>query len=251
MITNTRISDVWFKSTPNPQAQLRLFCFPYAGGGASIFRTWSQELPNSIEVLAVQLPGRENRWREAPFVRLSSLVQRLAQALEPYLDKPFAFFGHSMGALLSYELAQQFRLAGFSPVHLFVSARCAPHVQNPYPSLHSLPAAAFIRELSRRYNSIPDAVQQNAELMEMFLPMLRADFTMIETHIPRPAAPLDCPITVLGGLQDDIVSQIDLTAWRDYTKGTFTLRMLEGNHFFINHVRSLLLQTITQGLYGF
>ena len=150
---------------PNPQAKLRLFCFHYAGGGASVFRTWSDSLPESVEVCAIELPGRGMRLRESPFTQLEPLVQHLASTLLPYLDKPFAFFGHSMGGLVSFELTRLLRTEyGVSPVHLFVSGHRAPQVPDPDPPIHTLPESEFLQEL-RRFNGTPEAVLKNAELM--------------------------------------------------------------------------------------
>lgn len=233
---------------PNPQAWLRLFCFPYAGGGASNFLTWSDDLPPDIEVCPIQLPGRENRLRKMPFTRLPPLVQALVQALLPYLDTPFAFFGHSMGALIGFELARQLRRQyGLGPVHLFVSGHRAPQIPNPRPLIHQLPESAFVEEL-RRFDGTPELVLQNTEVMEVFLPILRADFSICETYIYSPEDPLECPISAFGGLQDLLVSRHDLEAWRDQTLGSFTLRMFPGGHFFLHNARALLLRAVSQDL---
>ncbi|MBE9169281.1 thioesterase [Pleurocapsales cyanobacterium LEGE 06147] len=233
---------------PNPQAHLRLFCFPYAGAGASVFRSWSDELSLDVEVYAVQLPGRETRLRESPFTRISPLIETLAQVLLPYLDLPFAFFGHSMGALVSFELARQLRRQKSpSPLHLFVSSRRAPQLPNPYLSIHHLPDTALIEEL-HRYNGTPQAVLQDPELRSLFLPLLRADLAVIETYIYMSEAPLDCSISAFGGLQDREASRKELAAWRDQTSKTFTLRMFPGDHFFLKRERYALLRVISQDL---
>lgn len=232
----------------NPQAKLRLFCFHYAGGGASVFRTWSYSLPQSVEVCAIEFPGRGMRRRESPFTQLEPLVQHLASPLLPYLDKPFAFFGHSMGGLVSFELTRLLRREyGVSPVHLFVSGHRAPQVPDPNPPIHALPESEFLQEL-RRFNGTPEAVLENAELMQLFLPTLRADFAVVETYAYAPELPLDCPITAFGGLQDREVSCNELEAWREQTNASFVLEMFPGDHFFLHSVEPLLLQSLSQKL---
>ncbi|MBD2083575.1 thioesterase II family protein [Trichocoleus sp. ST-U3] len=233
---------------PNPLSSLRLFCFPYAGGGALNFRTWSQGLPVGVEVCAVELPGRGKRILEAPFTQALPLVQAIAHALLPYLDKPFAFFGHSMGALVSFEVARLLRREyGMSPVHLFVSGRSAPQLPLQEPPIHSLPQPAFIEEL-RRLNGTPKAVLENVELMELLLPILRADFAVLETYVYAAEPPLQCPITAFGGLQDVKVSVDRLEAWRQQTSAKFSLQMLPGDHFFVQSAQPLLLQFLSREL---
>src|SRR5579883_2155511 len=133
---------------PNPQARLRLFCFPYAGGAASIYRLWPQLLPETIEVHAIQLPGREGRLLEPTYVRLAPIIDEVTQAIAPLLDRPFALFGHSLGALLAFELARQLRrLQRPQPIHFFASARRAPQFADPDPPIHRLPDAEFLEEV--------------------------------------------------------------------------------------------------------
>lgn len=212
------------------------------------FSKWSLGLPNTVEVCPVELPGRGTRVRELPFTRLSPLVQAVASALLPFLDKPFAFFGHSMGGILSFELArllhQEYDLC---PVHLFVSGRRAPQVHDPEPPRHTLSESALIKEL-RRLNGTPNAVLENPELMQLLLPMLRADFAVVETYDYKPDVPLNCPLTVLGGLQDDQVKYQDLEAWREHTNGVFSLHLLPGDHFFLHSAQPQVLQTLYKAL---
>lgn len=233
---------------PNPQARLRLFCFPYAGGGASIFRPWADALPAMIEVCPVQLPGREARMKEPPFTRLPPLVQAAVRCLIPHLDKPFAFFGHSMGALLSFELARELRRRrSREPAHLFVSGCSAPQITDPDPPIHSLPARMFIENL-RLLNGTPRDALDHQELMEVLLPPLRADFAVYETYVYADEPPLPCPITAFGGLEDGKVSRDCLDAWRRQTRASFALRMLPGDHFFLRTAQPLLLQAVSHEL---
>jgi medium-chain acyl-[acyl-carrier-protein] hydrolase len=248
-MTGATPSHAWLMCpTPNPQARIRFFCFPYAGGGGLVFRTWAADLPPALEVYALRLPGRENRLMEPPFIRLTPLVETLTSVLQPYLDRPFAFFGHSMGALLCFELVHALRhQQGQSPVHLFISGRRAPQLAAPHPPIHNLPEAEFVEKL-RRLNGTPEAVLRDAALMQVLLPTLRADFALCETYGYVTKEPLDCPISAFGGLQDTEARYDDLTAWRDQTRCAFTLRMLPGDHFFLHSSRTVLLQAISNDL---
>lgn len=242
-MTNTQTINPWIShSKPNTNAKLRLFCFPYAGGTASTFSSWSESLTSDIEICPLELPGHRYRITERPFERLEPFVDELACGLLPYLNKPFAFFGHSMGGLVSFELTHLlYQRYGLSPVHLFVSGRRAPQIIESKPPIHHLPEAEFIDEL-RSLNGTPEAVLRDAELMELFLPVLRADFAAIETYVYTPKPRLNCPITVLGGLQDYKVSCEALEAWREQTNANFSMQMFQGDHFFINSNQSALLQ---------
>jgi len=242
-------SSIAFRK-PNPQARLRLFCFPYAGAGASIFRTWSGGLPADVELCPVQYPGRGTRLTETPFTRLAPLVDALAQALRPLLDMPFAFFGHSLGALVGFELARQLRKqSGVQPVRLFVSADRAPQLPSRHRPIHALPVPDFMAEL-RRLNGTPSKVLEEAELMEIMLPILRADIAVHETYEYSIEPPLGCIISSFGGLEDHRVTRDELEAWRGQTSESFSLRMFAGDHFFVNAAQPLLLQVLSQELRG-
>ncbi len=230
------------------QPHLRLFCFPYAGGGASIYRLWPASMPEAIEVCPVYLPGRESRLGEPPFTRLLPLVQLLGHVLHPYMDIPFAFFGYSMGALISFELARYLRSThSQGPLHLFVAADRAPQLPHPGSRLHELPDTEFIRSLYQ-LGGTPAAVLQHEELMQVLLPVLRADFTLYETYRYVDAPPLDCPITAFGGEQDQMVSEQDLAAWRQQTSREFALHMLPGSHFFLSAGQNTVLRIIARAL---
>lgn len=242
-------THVWItRSDPKPNAALRLFCFPYAGGGSVIFHHWGAELPDGVEVCAIKLPGRENRLSEPPFAHVTPLVQTLAQGIAPYLDRPFAFFGHSLGGLVSYELAHELlRQQRPAPVHLLVSAVRAPHIPSSTPASHDLPTPAFIEYL-RDMNGTPEAILNNPAMMELLLPTIRADFAMSNTYIHSEKAPLACPITALCGTQDTIVSESALRAWQCYTRNTFTMHTIVGGHFFIHSARAEVLKKVEQTL---
>ena len=248
-MTNIRTINSWIShSKPNIDAKLRLFCFPYAGGRASTFSAWSKSFTSNIEICPIELPGHGYRIAEYPFNRLKPLTMELARSILPCLDKSFAFFGHSMGGLISFELAHLLREKyNLSPVHLFISGCRAPQVQISEPPIHHLPEPEFLNEL-HSLNGTSEGLLKNAELMELFLPILRADFAAIETYIYTSKPRLNCPITVFGSLQDLEVSCEDLEAWRKQTDANFSIQMFQGDHFSIRSAQSLLLQFLDREL---
>jgi medium-chain acyl-[acyl-carrier-protein] hydrolase len=228
-------------------ARLRLFCFPYAGGGATIYSAWPRTLPPEVEVIAVQPPGREGRLSEKPFSDLIELVAAMYPELLPMMDRPFAFYGHSNGGLMAFELARLLRRTGGPmPLHMFIGGRPAPQVKRD-ENIHALPHDEFISEL-RRYAGTPEEILQNAEIMELIMPLLRADFSLGETYDYQPEPPLALPITAYGGERDDDVPPEQMEAWREQTSAAFRCRMFDGDHFFINGNRAELLQDLTQEL---
>lgn len=247
---NVRNTSRWFTChRSNPRAKLNLFCFPYAGGSATIFCNWAASLPPEVEVFPVQLPGRGNRLTEPPVTDLSALISITVEALRPYLNKPFAFFGHSFGASLSFELSRRLRLEGSAePRHLFISGRRAPHISESLPTNYNLPENEFIEEL-RRLNGTPAELLEHPELMRLMIPVLRADFQICETYNYSPGPPLNCPITVFGGLQDVDILREYLEAWREQTASDFKLVMLPGDHFFVHTSESLLMRMLSRGLH--
>lgn len=231
------------------QARLRLFCFPYAGGSASIYGRWPQSLPTFLDVCAVQLPGRGGRLREKPFSNLTDLVPAAAEGLLPYMDRPFAFFGHSMGALVAFELARHLRKTGVErmPAQLFLSGCRAPQLVSTNDIISNLPDQEFIAEI-RRLNGTPAEVLDNPELMQLLLPLLRADCAITETYSYQDEPPLDCPLTIFGGAEDEDVRSESLSAWRGHTAAAFSLRILPGDHFFLHTSQATLLETIAREL---
>jgi medium-chain acyl-[acyl-carrier-protein] hydrolase len=235
---------------PNPTARLRLFCFPYAGGGASIYTSWARELPPEVEVVAVQLPGRENRIGEPAIADLGELLAKMDEALTPFMDRPFAFFGHSNGGLMAFELTRLLRRQGRTgPLLLVTSGRPAPQVDVDSPVMHVLPEAEF-RDMLRRFNGTPEEVLQNAEIMELISPMLRADFALGETYCYTPEPPLDIPLAAYGGMTDGEVPVWSIEAWRDQAadEEKFRVVMFPGGHFFINDDRTMVLAELTADL---
>lgn len=233
---------------PNPSARLRLFCLPFAGGGASAYRLWAAGLPSWVEVCPIQLPGREDRYREPAFTSLIGLSRAVSREVMPYLDKAFAIFGHSMGAVTAFEVARALRHAEApAPRALFLAAYPAPHVPLGRAPIHQLPDRDFIEEM-RRLQGTPAAVLENAELMDFMLPILRVDFQACDTYACALEPPLDCPFFMYGGTDDNEVAPPSLEHWRDQTSGAFTLQVLPGTHFFVQSHRDLLLADIARQL---
>jgi medium-chain acyl-[acyl-carrier-protein] hydrolase len=232
-----------------PEARARLFCFPHAGAGASSYRLWSQGLPESIEVCAVQLPGREDRLREPPIPSIVDVVAALMPHLEPELDRPFAFFGHSMGAIVAAEVAALLHARGGpAPAHLVVSARRPPGWPSPETPMHTLNDRDFIEEVQRRYGGIPPEVARDNEMMSLLLPAVRADIAALELHRPPARPPLPFPITVFGGSEDARTPREHLDAWRGQTAASFRVRVFPGGHFYLAAERAAVLNDIGASL---
>ena len=249
MLVSTPTSSTWFSGlNANPGSIMRLFCFPYAGGGSLIYRQWPKQLPSTIEVVRAQLPGREGRLKEPPFTRVEPLITELVEAIEPFLDKPFIFFGHSMGGLISFELTRRVQKEfGLLPAHLFISAYKAPHLPDTLTGIYTLPEPEFIEEV-RRLNGTPNDVLEHRELMRLVLPLIRSDFELCNTYQYVPGPPLYCPLTIFGGLEDEEAGKKELEGWRQHTTGPFMLHMLPGDHFFIDKSRHVLLRLISRYL---
>jgi surfactin synthase thioesterase subunit len=233
---------------PRLAPRLRLFCLPFAGAGASAYATWPAGLPDEIEICAVQLPGREGRFNDPLVTDIHALVPALCDGIAPLLDRPFALFGHSMGAAVAYETARALaRDRGRSPAVLFVSGHRAPHLPRQYPPIHHLPDPEFVDEL-RRLNGTPAEVLAGSELLDLVLPLLRADFQMAETYVPSPGGPLACRVVALGSTEDDRVSLATLEPWREATTGPFEVAMFPGDHFYLKTHRVRLLDFLATTL---
>lgn len=234
---------------PVVSAKYRVFFFPYAGVGPSIYRAWLDALPGELEARLVQLPAREARWREPALTRMADIAPAAAAAIAAELDAPFIFYGHSLGALAAFEVTRQLRAMGAPmPAHLFLGAHRAPHLPNPHPEMRHLADDAFVTELRRRYDGIPEAVLANPELLELMLPALRADFTAYETYTYTSQVPLGVPISAFGGETDLYVRPSEVTEWRQQTEGAFRMRVVPGGHFFLQGERDRILAAIRDDL---
>jgi medium-chain acyl-[acyl-carrier-protein] hydrolase len=203
------------------------------------------------EPCPLELPGRAARLREPPFRRIGELATALATSLEARRGEPLAFFGHSLGALLAFEVVREMRRRGAPPPrHLFVSSRRGPRISEPDGAIHGLPDAAFLAEVQRRYDAIPGEVLREPDLMQLLLPTLRADFEMLETYEYAEEEPLECPITAIGGREDPLVPLEALEAWRLETRGPFRLRQFSGGHFYFRAADRELSELIRRTLEG-
>ena len=233
---------------PNPQAIIRLFCFPHAGNGATSFVNWYKQLPDTVEVIIIQPPGRGSRLKEQPLTRMKPLTEAIAKELLPYIDKPFAFFGYSLGGWISFEVIRELRRQGYSiPVHLFIASYPAPQLPQSGKQLHQLPDSEFVERM-RFNNGIPEEMIGNPKLMNLFLPVLRADAELSDTYNYHNEEPLNCPISVFGGTKDEEVSQDKLKEWCHQTRCSFKLQMFEGDHFFLKNDLKSFLMALTEQL---
>jgi len=215
-------------------ATRRLFCFPFAGGGASAFRGLAQAVPAGTGICSVQLPGREDRYSESALTSIPMLVSALLPALRPHFNLPFSFFGHSMGALVAFELAREMRRHPNTPQpeHLFVSGRRAPHLPGRRRAIYALPSAEFWNEITGLQGT-PAEVLAERDLMDLVEPILRADFQATETYRCREEAPLATPITAFGGAQDPETTLGELEGWREHTRQFGGVRFFPGHHFYL------------------
>lgn len=248
MSTELATSAWLVRPRPVARPRLRLFCFPYAGGGASAYRGWAPHMPPDIDVVAVQLPGREERLRETPFHDLRELLPVIADELAPWLNVPYALFGHSMGALIAFELARTWAAQGRpETARLFVSAHCGPRKPHCLPSIEGMSDVA-LAVLLKQLGGSSDAALADRELMEIMLPLIRADLTICERYRYAPGEPLSSPVTALGGIFDTFVRRSDVAAWRAETRGAFDQHMFPGGHFFLDGSRARVLQLVVESL---
>lgn len=242
------MSSDWLpRWSPRPQARIRLFCFSYAGGSASTFRQWPGAFADPVEVVPIELPGHGSRFAETPLVDLGTLATGAADALRPHLDRPFALFGHSFGAFLAFEVA---RLLGggttASPACLVVSASRAPCLA-PRRRLAQLPHEVLVESL-RALNGTPNTVLQDRQLLELLLPLVRADLEADEEYLIGDGTRLDCPILALGGRGDPTLAFGELASWAQMTSAEFRLLMLPGGHFFLHSFHRTVVTVIEQAL---
>jgi medium-chain acyl-[acyl-carrier-protein] hydrolase len=190
----------------------------------------------------IQLPGREGRLRETPFASIADLMPALIEDMLPLLDRPFSLYGHSLGATIAFECSLNLRRTlRLQPSHLFVGASPAPQLPWNHSPMRSLPEDRFLSEMERRYGALPPEVISDSEMRALVLPILRADITMIEKYVHSPESPLNCDITVFGGLKDRMVKRSELEAWREQTSGRFRVQMFDGNHLFLKSCKDQLL----------
>lgn len=247
---NATESARWLRiRRPLPSPSLRLICLPYAGAGATIFHAWPGGLPN-VEVCAVQLPARQDRFSEPGLTRIDTIVDRLVEALELLPPVPTAVYGHSFGGIVAYELSRRLHRMGALPIALIVGARAAPQVPLPAPSLHGLPDAQFCEALQRRY-AAPGALLDDTDLRTLVLPALRADVEALETYAHRESPALGIPVTVLRGQADPTLSARNAAAWSTTTTGPVNVLEVDAGHFFVDSHREWVLDQVRSSFDGF
>jgi medium-chain acyl-[acyl-carrier-protein] hydrolase len=224
---------------------MRLICLPHAGGGASSFHHLAALLPSDIEMLAVQLPGRESRLSEAPFRRMAAVIDALSKGINGWLEKPYSLFGHSMGALIAFELGREIRRRGLPlPRTTIVSGRRSPTVPNTERPLHLLPDGAFVDALVERYDAIPKVIRDEPELMALFMPVLKADFEIFESHHHVDEPPLASALGIYGGRADPQTRQMD--GWANLYAGAARTRLFDGGHFYLADQRRALADALAE-----
>lgn len=238
----------WLPFGEPPVTSPRLFCLPNAGAGAASFAPWRRLADTALVVCPVQPPGRAERFREAPHTSVDALVDDLADALADQFTGAYALYGHSVGALVVFELVRRLRQRGRPlPVHLFVSGRAAPHLPDTRKALRDLPRDELIAEVAQMGGTPPEILRERS-LMESLLPLLRADFAVNETYGYRPEPPLELPLTVFGGQRDPRAEESELLAWKVHTSGPFEIQMFPGGHFFVHDHASVLIQEMARPL---
>ena len=245
---STSASCSWIGGDAETSQRLRLFALPFAGGNAASYGQWKLHLPDWIAFSPVHLPGRERRLMEPPLDDIQPLLAELVPAIEPWLDRPFALFGHSMGAILAYELATALHARGLpGPELLIVSGHGAPNLPRRFRTISHLPAPEFVAAVME-LGGLPQALLEESELLSLILPALRADFRLCENYAWFARPPLPYSIMALGGRTDPIAGPTELESWRTMTSRSLTCERFEGDHFFINHSTAAVVARVVRGI---
>ena len=234
------------KPNPKPQAEIRLLCFPYAGGGASIYVPWKNKLPDNVELNIVQPPGRGMHFSAKPIGEMSELIAGLLPHVEEILRSDYIIFGHSVGSRVGFELIRQALKKGFqAPLHFFASGSSGPDKECFPEKVHELPDDEFITVL-KNVDGTPSEVLQNRELIELFMPALRADFKIAEEYSYRDSFTMPSDITVLSGIEDKITHD-ELRMWQRFGRN-MEIKMCGGGHFFIDTHQEQVLDIVNAKL---
>jgi pyochelin biosynthesis protein PchC len=244
----TANADKWLVSYGTcEQPVFRVVCFPHAGGSASYYPWLRSAVPPEAELLCLQYPGRQERRREAAIVRFEEMAEAVLEVLSALPPMPMVLFGHSMGSLIAFETARGLERRGREVLGLIVSGRRAPSVRPPDRAGRDVGFAETIAE-TRALGGMDPALLRDPEVLEMILPVLRADYRLAESYRPEPGAAVSCPMTVLTGDADPRVDQDDAAAWSAHTTGDFVLHAVAGGHFFFNEDRPTVLGHVRNAL---
>ncbi|MEU5811743.1 thioesterase II family protein (plasmid) [Streptomyces sp. HUAS TT3] len=237
----------WFRAfTPAPGADVRLLCLPHAGGSASFYFPFAKALPPSVEVLAAQYPGRQDRRLEPLVGDIATLADMITEALSGYRDKPLAVFGHSMGAVTGFEVARRLEARGDGPVELFVSGRRAPSTSRS-ERWHLAGDAELVAEI-KSHDAAGTELLDDPEMRAVLLPTIRGDYRAVETHVHEPGATVRCPITALTGDVDPKVTVEEALAWERHTTGGFRSEVFSGGHFYLSDHQDAVMRTVSARL---
>jgi pyochelin biosynthetic protein PchC len=246
-MTTAARDDLWIRRYhPAPDSDTVLVCFPHAGGSATFYFPVARALSPRFDVLAVQYPGRQDRWSEPCVDDLPALAEQILPQLLPWSGRRLALFGHSMGATVAFEVARLLERSGTVPAALFASARRAPS-RHRDESVHQRDDEALIREI-KELNGTNSAVLGEEELMRMILPTIRSDFRAAETYRFQGEQTLNCPITALVGKDDPKATVDEADAWREHTTGEFVLKVFTGGHFYLAEQQEAVLKLIAEQL---
>jgi medium-chain acyl-[acyl-carrier-protein] hydrolase len=250
IVSLSALGSQWIvRPRASPTPRLRLFLFPSAGRGPAMFRPWSAHVQADIDLCIVHLPGRETRWHESPLVRMDDLCRRVATEIGATIDRPFALFGHSLGALVAFEVARLLRTSmRLVPRRVIVAGHRAPQLPNRLPRISHLADAEFVAAVRERHGGLPAAMTDHRELMELMLPTLKADYQLAEDYRYTDGDPLPCPISAFGGVADECVADDELASWRHMTSASFVHRTMPDGHFFVDSRRAGLIALMLEDL---
>jgi len=239
----------FIRQTGASDPRARIFCFPFAGGSPSVFSSWGRELGPRIEVFAAHPGGRGMRFRECPMTTVEAMVEEYLRAVRLHLDLPYVLYGHSLGGLIAFDIARILEAENLRPPErLFLGASAPPHLGLIHEPIHHLPDAGFVDALQQRYGGIPAEVLREPELLAMFLPALKADFTAYELYRFAAGDPVNCPMTVFAGERDPGITPELLAEWSRHTRKEFVLQPVAGDHFFLAESGAIVLASIRRCL---
>jgi surfactin synthase thioesterase subunit len=248
-MTEAILDDTWIRRFhAGPSQSPALVCFPHAGGSATYFAPLSTMLQSAVQVLAVQYPGRQDRLHHPCLSTIDDLADAAFAALEPAMRQPIALFGHSMGAMIAFEVATRMRQRlGTAPMVLFVSGRRAPSTRRDEESIHLRDDKGLVAEL-KGLSGTDTRVLDDPDVLRMVLPSMRADYTAVETYCYQPGPKLDCPIVGMTGDTDPKADVDEVRAWQDHTSGRFELHTFTGGHFYLADHKRAVADVIVQRL---